>query len=366
MKTSNERGSALPIVLIMLAVLTTYGIISTNLAKTEIICANADAQYKKAFYNAEAGANIALTDLKRLVKLNEGVGPGWSNMVDPIVFTNTNYSITNVSFSVSMRPKRNPGGNIVLWGNIDNNAVCEENTTVGYPIMIVTSTGTTIGSTAVVEIIARMDIIFSNIHAALYGAEGVDRNGNAARVDGQYYLGPSNCQDIDSSNNYDVVTLVGTSSDLSANKFCSETICGNPVKTSDDGPQYSITKIIDNLKSKATIIPNDLSGSSPLGSAEEPGIFYCPGDLQISGSLIIYGAILAEGNITITGTPEIKGVALVKGTSTIKGNVMTYGAWLGLGVITLSGNTSIMYDCRELQKLTTTYEKYSMVCWMEK
>jgi len=368
----NERGSVVVLALIILVVLTLFGVMSTNIAQVELLCASADMQHKKAFYNAEAGANIALADLRNLVHPYKS---DWAHMPDPITFTNLIYSIPNstMQFSVSMTPKRNTGGHIILWGDTNNDAIAEENTSVGYPIMIVTSTGTAPGNASdIIEVIARMDAVFNKIPAPLYGAKGIDQSGSAqsARSDGQYYIGSFDCPDVDMSDNYDAITLVGTGSNETALKFCTVKTCGDPIKPSDNGPGFPVVKTIDNLKIKESVvtIPTNPPGKSVFGSLEEPGIFYCPGNLATE-NLTVYGILLVEGNVELTGNANaIRGMALVKGTSLIKGGgkVATYGAWIGEGMVTLDGGVELYYDCRVFQNLTTKYEKYHMICWMEK
>lgn len=220
-----------------------------------------------------------------------------------------------------------------------------------------------------VKCIARMNALFNKIPAPLYGADGIDQSGNAqsARADGQYHTGSYDCPDIDTNNTFDAVTLAGTSVTTTAYTFCTVKTCVEPVRPSDDGPQFPVVQTIDNLKPRAAIIPTNPPNGSTFGTEEEPGIFYCPGNL-VTNNLTVYGILLVEGNVELDGNANsIKGLALVKGTSLVKGggNVASYGAWLGQGMVTLDGGVEFYYDCRVFQNLLDSYERYNMLAWMQ-
>jgi len=393
MRTNNERGSVLVVALAILAVLTIIGVISVNIAQVELLCASAHVQHTKAFYNAEAGANVALADLKELVRPYKG---NWSSMPDPITFVNTDYSIANtlMQFSVSITPKRDSGGHIVLWGDTNNNGTAEENTTTGYPIMTISSTGVSNGASAVVEVIARMDILFNNIPAPLYGESGINTGPsttpNSIRAlggsnDSGVWLSATSCPDVDISGVHDVVSPVAPPSDSSlpdttADHVCEKKTCGatmDPAKS----PSFPINQTIANFKDKATWITNPLKSSDPtyvdLSGAQlgfdangdpEPGIFYCDKNLELTGTTRIHGILMVEGNLVLKGNAIIEGIVLVKGRSTIDGTGTfgVLGAFMGNGEVTVNGGADFVYDCRAMQALASKYEKYHMLCWMTK
>jgi hypothetical protein len=399
MRTNNERGSVLVIALAILAVLTIIGVISVNIAQVELLCASAHVQHTKAFYNAEAGANLALVVAKDRMKTLKGSNK-WGSWIDPDTFTNSTYSIADslMKFSVSITPKRNSSDKIILWGDTNNDGKCEENLDTGYPILTIRSIGTSsVGTTAVVEILARLPILFNKIPAPLYGTNGiakgtVDSNGNAIKAGMESYgdeevsisTAEAYCEDVDVSGIKDVVTNVGSGADpnITADNVCQKEICGTNKQVSDTGPAYPVTATITNLKNSATWITSPLDSSDPttvklsgkdippFGSPTEPGIFYCDRNFRIEAStdIVVYGILIIEGNAIINGGLDVKGVVMVKGVSDLNGGGgdVVSGAWLGEGLVHVSGSSKFHYNCATLQPTINKYEQYHMLAWMTK
>lgn len=398
MKMRNEEGSVLVVALVMLVLLTLFGVMATNLAQTEIQISNNHYRHTQAFYHAEAGANLAMAVAKDRVKALKSTN-NWGSWTDPDTFVNTTYSVPDslMQFSVSITPKRDVDGHIVLWGDTNNNGTCEENLTIGYPILKIRSTGMAPGGArAVVEVLARINVIFGKVPAPLYGESGINTGPSSTpnsvracsdEMDGsqctEVVADAADCPDIDITNIKDVVSPVEPPTvdeiaagefDLTADHVCTKKVCGN-YPAPGTGPSFPINQTIDNFKPFATFLSSplkvgddttvDLKSGADLGTATDPGIFYCDKNLEISVPHI-YGVLIVEGNLLFTGQTIVHGLVLVKGTSEVKGtgNLGIYGAFLGNGVVKLDGGTGFQYDCVALQSLKGKYEQYRMLAWM--
>ena len=350
-RLKNQQGMILPSALFVLALLTFLGISSINTAQIELEISKNAMLATKAFYNAESGTDIVLMDARNLLKPYKS---DW-NKLPEIAATNENYSISNIQFSATIAPKLDENGQMELWQ--------------GFPVITITSTGKFGTAQSVVQITAHRDRLFAKVPSALYAAEGVSVSGQAARVDGRYRTGSFDCPDIDVVvNTKDVITALGSDSisTKTAANFCTAKICNSPPLTSDSGPPYPLAETVDKLKKEATIISGTPPKGSVFGSEDNPGIFYCPGNLS-TNNITIYGILLAEGDVELAGNTDIRGLSFVKGTTTLKGGGSTaiFGAWLSQKPVTINGGLDIYYDCRVLQKLVDNLEFYTMTSWLQ-
>ena len=391
MKLNNERGSVIIVALIMLVLLTLIGVASTKMASTEIAISGNHYQSTKAFYVAESGAYLVMSNLKNRMSEYKS---DWNAIPNPLVVTNEEYALPDMQFSVVITPKRNDAGNVILWGDTNNDATCEENLTEGYPIVKLTSTGISNGAVAVVEILTRLDIVFNKVPAPLYGTEGIDTGPsttpNSIRAlggnnDTGVWLNANDCPDVNVTGIRDVISPVDAPVDLTLNDMTSEHVCAKKVcgATQDwaKGPSYPIAQTIANRKGSAQRLTTPLKSSDPtyvdLNNAQlgfntsgepDPGIFYCDKNLELTGNTIIHGILMVEGDLVLKGNVQIYGIVLVKGVSVVDGTgtMGVYGSFMGHNPITLNGGADFVYDCRALQELNNKYQQYRMFAWREK
>lgn len=425
---------------VILFFLTLLGVLSTNIAQVELLCASADAQHTKAFYNAEAGANLVQAALPKIIKTKwEAAGHDWDAVSWPFTVTKANIGTllgstvtlpTDINFSVVVAPKIY-NSKIVCWGDIGtfntsgvyiNNTLdgkLEENPSPhsaftanaarkGYPIVTLTSTGTAVGASDIVEVIIRMDTLLSDIVTPLYGKNGLLGKGNSIRsLAGEGEGAPNNpvgcksstvvnCYGVDKTELYDAATTNGSdipvnitvgdkvyTTKTTAADFCGDDtgdrVCGKTLadrKPKDGSYEYPIVNTINRLKDYPyvqSITSNPPNGTIFKGGGTDadplPGVFYYNGNLTIdTNNITVYGILLVNGNLELGGNVTVYGTVLVSGDVTVKGggNGAIMGALLAAGTVISIGNIETYYDCSQFEKIQNTAGYYYQLAWMTK
>jgi type IV pilus assembly protein PilX len=154
----NERGAALVIALVLLALMTVIGIAATDQSQIEQTVSAAHSDYASAFYAAEAGIDQAKANLRTLflaqsqaaVKVNVSAQPDWDfALVDA---TTANPKVTWIDGG-------SDGGSetytVTIWNNADGGSA--NNDTDG--VIFLQSVGKTAnGAKAVVEIMLNASV----------------------------------------------------------------------------------------------------------------------------------------------------------------------------------------------------------------
>lgn len=365
MKTSNERGSALPLVLMVLAVLTVFGIISTNSAKTEIICANADMQYKKAFYNAEAGLNMAIAGMPNHVDTTNNKNWQWTFNQDDSIF---HYSVTVVHVIQDDK--------VLRWGDSDDDLIVEFNTSSGDPVELVTSTGYSNGANVIVESRIYRQYFPFNIKSALY-TKGINLNGNGDKSAVYGERGDTTtCPAV-----WDIATPnTVTNPDEEASAFSELTdmvddpnVPGSHNECHDDLIPYNLTKIVEGIEKNpaAEHLPSGrFTKDDFFGTEEEPVIRVIDGDASFSGRFVGWGIIVVKGDATFSGEINLHGLVITLGTTTYNGSggdkKNIYGAYISGGFTNINGKINIFHDCSAFKTIENNLGGYKMLYWMEK
>ena len=161
-KTGNERGAVLIaglLVIVLLTVLSLAGMMNTG---TELRISSNDRSAKDAFYAAEAGVEDARSRLQASASTfpiydNQPGNTSWTAFVgttqraqqkgyDSGNSSHVRYdkiNTTSLDYVVTISHKLNSSGQLLRWGDSNNDGKAEENTAVGNNIFVITSEGNT-------------------------------------------------------------------------------------------------------------------------------------------------------------------------------------------------------------------------------
>jgi hypothetical protein len=349
-KLTNDQGSVIVIALVILAVSSIIGVISSNITRTDLTLTNSYIQQKQAFYAAESGLNHAVAIIGAITASPDD--PNWSTTVTGTVPTGERYSVL-VKHKVF-------GGSVVKWGDTNGDFVFEECTACsGRPVERIISTGFSRGGaqqSVATEVYS--EALFADPPAAVYvgGAAFVNR-GRASVIEGEYgyIVDKATCTEV-----ADVVTTSTAAAGKEASNFTGRT--GLRAVLLDDQRSYPVTQMVDKLKDRAE--PVSATNNLVLGSSDNYGLYYSSGDFNMN-NLSGYGMLLIEGNADIGGNIGWHGLILIKGDARLHGggNKEVYGAFLTQGSMEIDGGPELYYDCREMNNVKNKYSKYSRRLW---
>jgi len=349
-RLGQESGTITVISLMILAVSSIIGAISSKMTQVDLNLSNAYIQQKQAFYAAESGLNYAAARMGALTARPED--PNWSVTVQGNL-------PTGESFSVVIKHKV-AGGKVVKWADGNNDFVFRECTACpGRPVERIISTGFSRGGSqqsAATELFPAP--LFADIPAALYagGASMVLYN-TSATAEGEfgYIVDKAVCLVAP-----DVVTTPSALEGFQATDFSGRTGL-QPTLLNNQNP-YPIAKVIENLKGRAVTIAEE--SRLVLGSSENYGLYYCPGSLdayQLSG----YGILMIEGNARFSGGVDWHGLILAKGDSIFDGfgSKEIFGGFLSGGKVLIDSSPAFYHDCREMNSIKDKFSRYERRLW---
>jgi hypothetical protein len=349
-KLTNDNGSVIVIALMILAVSSIIGVISSNLTRTDLTLTNSYIQQKQAFYAAEAGLNHAATVVGALTVSPDD--PNWSTTLTGTMQTGETYSVL-IKHKVS-------DGSVVKWGDPDGDFVFGECTGCsGKPVERIISTGLSRGGARqTVGAEMHSEALFADPPAAVYvGGTAFDNSGRASVIEGEYgyIVDKATCTEVP-----DAVTTTSAAAGREASDFTGRT--GLRASLLNDQRSYPVSQIINNLKDAAESVSP--TNNLVLGSRDNYGLFYSPGDFSMN-NLSGYGMLLIGGNANIGGNIGWHGLILVKGNVLLRGGGRqeVYGALLAGGSLDIRGGPEIYYDCREMNNIKDKYSKYKRRLW---
>jgi hypothetical protein len=349
-KLTNDHGFVLVIALMLLAISSIIGVISSNMTQTDLTLANSYVQQKQAFYAAEAGLNHAVAIMGTISAGPDD--PSWSNMLAGTMPTGERYSVL-IKHKVFK-------GSVVKWGDTNGDFVFEECTACsGKPVERIVTTGFSRGG-AQQSVAAEVysEALFADPPTALYvgGASFVNR-GTATDIEGEYgyILDTATCKEV-----ADVVTTSTAITGMEASDFAGRT--GLRAVLLDKQRSYPVAQVINKLKDQAE--PISATDNLVLGSPENYGLYYSPANFNVN-NLSGYGMLLIEGNADIGGNIGWHGLILIKGDARLLEGLSqeVYGAFLVGGSMEIDGNPEIYYDCREMNNIKNKFSKYSRRIW---
>jgi hypothetical protein len=427
-QTGPEAGNTLVVALLVLFLLTSLGISYVAVTKGEKQIAGNQLAASQAFQNAEAGISEVLVRMSNpnaqpsgtyIGETSTPYKPGWGKYVvndpgagslDPDYDATTNDGFDNdgdmavdesserypetgsrnssSSIPVSerldypwvkVRYKLDGGGNIVLFGDHDNNPMTppRENTTRGIPKIIVTAQGRRgIGSKIVTVEAVKWPL--PPIPGSVYTEGAMTFNGAAFRIDGRdhYAAAP-----------YDTVTgatpVLGISTPNDPNAISSElnVVQSNNVEGAGGEPSVGSADVNLDLPALAAgwiqMADITLTGSvtnpntSTWGTVDDMKIVHIAGDLHISGNAAGAGVLVIDNDFVMSGTFNWNGVVLVLGDVTVTGGgtaKQIVGAMLIQGslsdVTNMNGNIKLLYSSEMIAKLNSL-SSYEVSSWID-
>ncbi|HET9951051.1 MAG TPA: pilus assembly PilX N-terminal domain-containing protein [Candidatus Eisenbacteria bacterium] len=426
MSDGPEAGNTLVVALLILFLLTAVGISYVAVTKGEKQIAGNQLSASQAFQSAEAGISEILV---RMSNPNQGYpsylaqdpgtytpGWGWYVVNDPGAGSlDPQYDATltdgrdndgdaavdessehyrergslNSSGSiplnerldypwVKVRYKLDSGGNIVLFGDHDNNPTTPpvENTTRGIPKIIVTAQGRRgVGSKIVTVEAVKWPL--PPVPGSVYTEGPITFNGNAFFIDGH---------DHEPTAPYDTVAsstpLLGISTPNDPS-IISDAIIGQQadnVDGSGGSPSVGSSNVNLDLPALAAAWSQlaDITLSGPLNNPSTAGwgsigdlkIVHVAGDLHISGNASGAGVLVVDGNFDLTGTFNWNGVVLILGDVTVAGGgtaKQVVGAMMVQGTLSgassMNGAIKLLYSSAMISQLNalTPYEVSSWI-----
>ena len=426
MTSGPEAGNTLVVALLILFLLTAVGISYVAVTKGEKQIAGNQLSASQAFQSAEAGISEVLV---RMSNPNQGTPsylaeapgtytPGWgwyvindpgAESLDPqynasltdgrdndadaavdeasehyreIGSLNSNGSIAladRLDYPwVKVRYKINSGGNIVLFGDHDNNPTTPpvENTVRGIPKIIVSAQGRRgVGSKIVTVEAVKWPL--PPVPGSVYTEGPIIFNGNAFYIDGH---------DHDPTAPYDTVTsatpLLGISTPNNPAVIAGalDAQQADNVDGTGASPSVGSSNVNLDLPALATawsqMADVTLSGSitnpstAGWGTIGDLKIVHIAGDLHVSGNASGAGVLVVDGNFDMSGTFNWNGVVLVLGDVTVTGGgtaKQVVGAMMVQGSLSgnssLNGNIKLLYSSAMISQLNalTPYEVSSWI-----
>ena len=345
-----ENGTVTTVALIILAICSIIGAISSKITQADLNLSNAYIQQKQAFYAAEAGLNYATVKMGSLTDRPDD--PNWS------VTVHGNLP-TGESFTVVLKHKV-AGGKVVKWADINNDFVFKECTSCpGSPVERIISTGFSRGgSQQSVATELFPEPLFADIPAAIYaGGDSMISNSGSAIAEGEfgYIADKAVCLELP-----DVVTTPSALNGFRATDFSGRT--GLRPSLLNDQEPYPLARVIENLKGRAVTITHETR--LVLGSSEDYGLYYCPENIDAQ-HLSGYGILMIDGNARLGGSVDWHGLILAKGDTQFdgSGSKEIFGGFLSGGRVLIDSPSAFYYDCREMNSMKKKFSRYGRRLW---
>jgi Tfp pilus assembly protein PilX len=386
----SEKGMVLVVGLMVVLALSILALGAMKTTTTELKLTAIDRANKEAFYTAEAGieevrARLVSSTSAFPILDNQSSNSGWIAYVgpqekctsfgfDPINSSHVRYDTLNSSldYAVSVSHKLNSSGQILKWGDNNNDGRIEENTTVGDNIFMATSRGYgSLGSKKMIKAeFSKIPRI--NVLSALYTKQVTRILGSSVVVTGSDKCGGTDVGGL----------ITRVYSDSSGHP----TIEGNPPLIESSLYDVDIQSMVDHFKKYATHSYNwegnhsDVHWGSPTpgpdpqsptscdghevvyintnpssvkltGGSSGCGLLLVNGNLEVEGGFSWYGLVLATGSITFLGGGE----------KNVTGAVMSGGT---TATDTVGGNINIIY-CSEAINRITDHMPLELLRWAE-
>ena len=184
--TMNERGFALVTCMLLIAMVLILSAIASQSITSDLKVAGTDRSMKQAFSIAESGTEEARARLSPVSTALITDGNPTSTTWEAYIGTpsrcqqmgyqsgNSNHfrydSVSGLNYTVKIAHKVNASGQVLRWGDTNEDGKYEESTTTGEPIYVITSIGRNSGAAKSVRIEAARTPPITSI-SALYTKE---------------------------------------------------------------------------------------------------------------------------------------------------------------------------------------------------
>jgi type II secretory pathway pseudopilin PulG len=359
MKTLNQEGFAIVIVIMILAMLTIIGVSSLRMSRTEVQISTNLLIQKMCFYAAESGTQVAKLDLldPEFLPEDQYGNPDWMG-------TDTYLFPTNAQYIYEISHQVDEDGNVLRYGDTNGDHIWEVNTTVGRPLEFVSSHGTHVGrgGNAVVETTLQFRPAFEMPNTALWveNPDNVDFKGNAT-ISGDS-LDIDLCPDVP-----DVLHHINPVNPMDEPKHYGDEFVHEP-----SGGMYPFGPVKDSLLERADYVGNEFpTEDAEASTADNPIVIIIEGDLEINNEdlkLPAHGILYVDGNLRINGNVEWNGLIITTGDTSIGNGTADINGSLVTGEsadVDISGTIVVQYDCTTLNNLFDSLSGYRMTSWRQ-
>jgi Tfp pilus assembly protein PilX len=395
----NENGMVTAVALLLMAVLTLLGTAAVVVTSTDILIGGNYKVSEQAFYAAEAGVEEARGRLRstagaNLIADTSPTSTLWRAYIGTLTeaekadnirclgckrfnSSESKHSRTNslqsaISYIVEIKHKTdNPDGtgNIMYWGDDNNDGTATRNITTGNNIYLVTSSGYTRNSYRTVEAeITKVAPI--PVPSPLYVKADSTVRGSSTHIIGEDKCGSANKHGVTTTKNPGSVIIDGQPS-----------ITGTSGTDPDilyNAPNLDIIGMVNSLKTQANFNYNvssdtqtgmDWGTPTPGATQQDPStcsvhniVHYNTNGtyIKLAGGSSGCGLLLVEGNLEVNGGFSWNGIVLVTGSVTYSGggDKQVTGGILSGGTVDadlVSGNANIVYCSSAVNSQTNSF-----------
>jgi type II secretory pathway pseudopilin PulG len=330
----NERGFALVTCMLLIAMVLILSAIASQSITSDLKVAGTDRSMKQAFSIAESGTEEARARMSPVSTSPITDGSPASTTWEAYIGTpsrcqqmgydssNSSHfrydSVSGLNYTVKISHKVNATGQVLRWGDTNEDGKYEESTTAGEPIYVITSIGRNSGAAKSVRIEAARTPPLTSI-AALYTKSSLVIKGSSTYISG--------------NEGSPVVPGPGVISKGSITENGGPTIEGLPKTEPNSTKDIDVGTMIDANRAKANISltsPGTMTGmnwgtptagatpQSPLSCATD-NVVYISGNVKLAGSTTGCGMLMVDGNLELNGGFQWYGPILIRGSLSFTG-----------------------------------------------
>jgi len=391
----DENGMVTAVALLLMAVLTLLGTAAVVVTSTDILIGGNYKVSEQAFYAAEAGVEETRGRLRstagaNLIADTSPTSTQWRAYIGTLAMAQkanerchgcvgfnsslATHSRTNslqaaMTYVVEIKHKTNAAGNIMYWGDDDNDGTATRNTTTGNNIYLVTSSGYTGNSFRTVEAEITMTAPIP-VPAPLYVKANSTVQGSSTNIIGTDQCGSANKHGVATTKSPGSVNVSGHPSITGAS--------GTDPDILYNAPNLDITAMVNSLKTQANFPYNvssdtqtGMNWGTPTAGATQQNASACTDHnivhyntngtyIKLAGGTTGCGILLVEGNLEVHGGFSWHGIIIVTGSVTYSGggNKQVTGGILSGGTVDadlVSGNANIVYCSSAVNSQTNSF-----------
>jgi len=332
----NERGFALVTCMLLIAMVLILSAIASQSITSDLKVAGTDRSMKQAFSVAESGTEEARARLSPVSTLpipdSNPTDTTWEAYIGTPIrcqqmgynSSNTHHfiynSVSGLNYAVKIAHKVNATGQVLRWGDTNEDGKYEENTTKGEPIYVITSIGRNSGAAKSVRIEAAKTPPITSI-SALYTKSNLVIKGSSTYISGNE---PGSEGEVKGP---------GVISKGSITENGGPTVLGEPPTVSNCPKDIDVGAMIDANKARANYSLNSTgtmtgmnwgtptagpTAQSPLSCGAD-NVVYISGNVKLSGGTMGCGMLMVDGNLEINGSFQWYGPILVRGSLSYTG-----------------------------------------------
>jgi Tfp pilus assembly protein PilX len=396
----NERGMVTAVALLLMAVLTLLGTAAVVMTSTDIQIGGNYKVSELAFYAAEAGVEEARARLRATAGANRidddyETSTQWRAYIgtlamaqklgfdsSKVTHSRTNSLQSDINYVVEIRHKTDAAGNIMYWGDHDNDGIITRNTAVGNSnngnIYLVTSSGYTTNSYRTVEAeMAKIPPI--TVPSPLYVKANTKIQGSSTDIIGIDMCGGSDKPGIVTTNNPGSIEISG-GPNITGAGGTTPNITYNGVNLDIDATVNSLKKLANYSYNVSSATHTGMNWGLPTLGAnlESPStcgvhniVYYNTNgtDIKLTGDSSGCGILLVEGDFEAHGGFSWHGVIIVTGSVkyTGGGGKQLTGGMLSGGSVdadVVGGNANIVYCSSAVKNQTESFPVW-MLSWRD-